>query len=1351
MNGFNQQIRFCISPDNVKIAYAQTGAGLPLFKTGNWLTNIEADAENFIWQHLIGELSKKYACIRYDQRGCGMSAKNVLDFSLEAQISDISAVVTGAKIERFSLLGISNGTAPAIAYAAQNPEKVDRLILFGGAVNEKRNISEAERIQKFLHSVKSFWEKDSSSNEFAAKLFPEISPAHISKLAKIRRDSCSGETAFQILKIFFETDITEFAKQVKCPTLIIHSMDDEFLPFSQSGLLSSLVPDSKLILLDSRNHLLLENEPAWQEFVTEVHSFLNDHDGQISNVFDEPFIDLQATIPMEDARWEQVGELFAEAMKLPTDERRVLLNQIDSNAVDLRREVEALIENAERPKHLRSTGLFSKPIVERQSENEIFEDQIISHYKILKKLGEGGMGVVFRAMDMSLEREVALKFLPRRYNTNPAMKLRFSREARAAAALDHPNVCGVFEVGESEDGRLFIAMPFYKGKTLKEKILEKSVTINDAVEYAFQIAEGLFHAHQAGIVHRDIKPENILITFEGQLKILDFGVAKIADADVTQKGILLGTISYMSPEQAAGETVDARSDLWSLGLVIYEMLTGQQPFKNEEISTMISTILLREPVPVSHIAENIPSELEKIISKAIKKNKNERYQNAREFADDLANLKGIITSDFSVNKPDFNYEKFVPLASAEVPNNLVSQLTPLVGRGREITDVTGLFRREDIRLVTLSGIGGTGKTRLSHKIARQMLAEFPDGVFFVELSAITKVDLVAPEIAQILSIKESGSEQIENILKNFLAAKKILLILDNFEQIVKAAPLVAEILASAPGLKILVTSRNILQIRGEHEYKVPPLDLPDPHKPHSENSLAQYASVSLFVQRAKAVKNDFSLTNENVATIVEICEKLEGLPLAIELAAVRIKILSPKELLTRLSNQLKFLIGGAKDSPVRQQTMRNAISWSYDLLDENERKLFRRWSVFVGGCTLEAAEAICNCADDFDVFEGVLSLTDKSLLRREEQTDGSMRFRMLGVVREFSTEKLSESESFEIVKSNHSNYFLQFAEQLESRLRGAEQAKWLDILEKEHGNLRSAFEYFLQHDIEKCLTLAGTMHRLWSVHGHYSEGRKRLRTALEKGQAASKPARTKALIPAADLAWSQGDLDAAQLYYEECLNLSREISDQRKIAQSCNGLAITRLNQNDFDIRPLLEESLQIGREIGDKPIVGVALMGLGELSRLERKNAEARLFYEEIVTEARKGGDTFNLLYALFNLGSVSCMEGDSETSHAQFAESLLLGKDLGSMRAVADCLDGFGCVSAINSKAEKAAKLYGAAEALRESVGFEIQTADRIFRDHFIKITKNLIGENAFLEFKTAGRNISMDDAVNLALEKS
>lgn len=1349
MSGFKHPIRFCNSTDNTKIAYTETGEGLPVLKTGNWLNDLATDFESFIWKHFFDEFSKSNKIIAFDQRGCGLSERRIENFSLDAQTADIEKVFSELNLQKICLFGFSNGATSAISFAARNPEKVSRLILFGGAVafgeTDYSNQVEQRKIHDFLQTIRAKWENESFYEDCDLKIFADLSAEEAKNFAALRKNSCSSETAFQTLKTFFETDITETAKNVKCPTLIFHAMDDEIVPFSQSGLLSALIPDSRLILLDGKNHFPLESEPAWREFVSETRSFLNEI--ETANAVDPEMteIDLHATIPMEDARREKVGALFSEAMKLPGEKRLDVLNRLDEKAVASSREAEAPVENAEN-KSSKITNFVSKSF--QPNDVDIFENRLIEHYEILEKLGSGGMGIVFRAMDLTLAREVALKFLPRRYNSNPAMKQRFTREARAAAALDHPHIGGVFEVGETADGQLYIAMPFYRGKTLKTKISEKSITIKNAVEYAAQIADGLAHAHQKGIVHRDIKPENIMICDDGGLKILDFGVAKIADSDVTQKGILLGTISYMSPEQAAGETVDPRTDLWSLGLVLYEMLTGRQPFKNDEISTMISTILLREPTPVAQITKNISPELNKIVLRSLKKSKSERYQTAQKFLEDLRSVENSPADENDLPKIDLEPERFAPLeVKKETPNNLPAELTPLVGRGREIVEIKNLLQTENVRLVTLSGIGGTGKTRLSQKIAREFLGEFRDGVFFVDLSAIFKTDLVAPEIAQILKIKESGSEQIETILKNFLADKKILLVLDNFEQIARASPFVAELLIAAENLKILVTSRNILQVRGEYEYKVSPLDLPDSKSFHNDESLAQYASTTLFIQRAKAAKSDFELSGENISMIVEICKKLEGLPLAIELAAARIKVFSPKDLLGRLDDQLKILTSGAKDLPVRQQTMRNAIAWSCDLLGESEQKLFRQFSVFVGGATLEAIEEICG-ETETDVFETVLSLTDKSLLRRKESADGSFRFQMLEVVRQFGDEKARETGEEKSFRQSHADYFLKLAERFEPNLRAAEQAKWLDLLEEEHGNLRAAFDYFLECDVEKCLNLTGAIHRLWSVHGHYTEGRNRIENVLGKSRNASKTARTKALIPAADLAWSQGDFDAAAKFYRECLELSREIGDKRKIAQSCNGLAITKLNQNEFDIRHLLEESLQIGREFADKPIIGVALMGLGELSRLEGKNQDARIFYEEIVDEAGKDGDAFNLLYALFNLGSVSCMDGDAEKAFNQLTESLKIAKELGSVRAVADCLDGFGFAETVSKNYEKAAKLFGAAEALRESVGFEIQNVDQIFRDHFIEIAKNSIGESLFTEFQNQGGKISMDEAVDMTL---
>ena len=497
-------------------------------------------------------------------------------------------------------------------------------------------------------------------------------------------------------------------------------------------------------------------------------------------------LDPQATIPMENARWERVGELVAQAMKLSPEKRSKFLDRIAFETPEIRREVEILINNADEP----DTADFD--------DSGIFLNQIISHYKITGKLGEGGMGVVYKASDLRLEREAALKFLPRRYNSKPEMKRRFVQEAKAAALLDHPNICVVFEVGETEDGRLFIAMPFYDGETLNQKIERGNLPAGEAVNYALQIAEGLAHAHQAGIVHRDIKPENIMITPAGQVKILDFGVARIADTNLTKAGMVLGTVSYMSPEQASGEAADHRTDLWSLGLVLYEMLTGRQPFRADEIAAMVSSILFKNPAPVSFYAENIPPEFEKIVVKALRKKKSERYQTAEEIAADLNMFKRSADAMLPLSSQFFYYASQEKTLEAETPNNLSAELTSLIGREREMAEVTKLLRRSDVRMVTLTGIGGTGKTRLSKKIAREMLVDFSDGVYFIELAAITNPELAAPAIAQVLDVKEAGSVAVEDSLKNFLRDKKMLLVLDNFEQIIEAAPIVIELLEFAP-------------------------------------------------------------------------------------------------------------------------------------------------------------------------------------------------------------------------------------------------------------------------------------------------------------------------------------------------------------------------------------------------------------------------------------------------------------------------------------------------------------------------------------------------------------------------
>jgi len=411
---------------------------------------------------------------------------------------------------------------------------------------------------------------------------------------------------------------------------------------------------------------------------------------------------------------------------------------------------------------------------------------------------------------------------------------------------------------------------------------------------------------------------------------------------------------------------------------------------------------------------------------------------------------------FQLTAPDLPSD-FPPLRTLDAyRNNLPLQPTPLVGREKEVVEVCDLLQRDETRLLTLTGPGGTGKTRLALQAAADLLDDFPDGTYFVPLATLSEAELLIPAIAETLGVSETGEQPLDETLKDYLSERRMLLLLDNFDQVLGAAPAVTGLLARASGLKVLATSRAPLGLYGEHVFPVPPLALPDLKSPPPLERLTQYEAVGLFVERARAVKPDFAITNESAPAVAEICVRLDGLPLAIELAAARITMLPPKGMLRRLGSRLKLLTGGARDLPERQRTLRDAIEWSHALLDQGEQVLFRRLAVFSGGRTLEAIEAICDAEGDLpvDTFEGVSSLLDKSLLRQEEGPEGEPRFVMLETIHEFAREKLEESGEAEQIRRSHAEYFLALAEQAEPRLRGATQLEWLERLEAEHEAIR---------------------------------------------------------------------------------------------------------------------------------------------------------------------------------------------------------------------------------------------------------------------------------------------------------
>jgi predicted ATPase len=508
-------------------------------------------------------------------------------------------------------------------------------------------------------------------------------------------------------------------------------------------------------------------------------------------------------------------------------------------------------------------------------------------------------------------------------------------------------------------------------------------------------------------------------------------------------------------------------------------------------------------------------------------------------------------------------------------------------------------------------------------------------------------------------------------LKESLQDKQMLLMLDNFEQVVAAAPLVAELLAACPRLKCLVTSRVVLHLRSEHEFPVPPLELPDPRRLPAVDTLSQYAAVALFIQRALAVKPDFRVNNTNAPAVAEICVRLDGLPLAIELAAARIKLLPPQAMLARLGRRLELLRGGARDVPDRHQTLRQAIAWSYNLLETGEQALFRRLAVFAMGCTLEAAEAVCQAVDDpaagpgqsLDVLDGVASLVDKSLLRQAEQASGEPRFRMLETIREYGLECLTMSIEEPAVRRAHADYYLALVEEAEAALTGPDQATWLERLEAEHDNLRAALRWAEEgEEAEIGLRLAGALCQFWLMHGHLREGQERLARLL--GLAGASPrtvARTKALMRAGHLAHNLGDFTAARALFEESLALWRELGDQQGIATSLNDLGWVVLCQGDYAVaRSLSQEGLALWRELGDQQGIATSLHNLGRVAHCQGDYAMACALHQESLALRQELEDKRGIAFSLTHLGWAMHKQGDYRGATALLEEALALFQEV-------------------------------------------------------------------------------------------
>ncbi len=694
--------------------------------------------------------------------------------------------------------------------------------------------------------------------------------------------------------------------------------------------------------------------------------------------------------------------------------------------------------------------------------------------------------------------------------------------------------------------------------------------------------------------------------------------------------------------------------------------------------------------------------------------------------------------------------EFPSIRSLETPSNLPTQRTSFVGREREVARLGKLLQGPG--LLTLTGPGGSGKTRLALRAAAELLETYADGVFFVDLAPITDPRLVPSSIADAVGARAEGLRPVLDTLREHLRDRELLLVLDNFEQVLVGASVVADLLDASPRLRVLVTSREPLHVTGEQELPVPPLELPETRKPIAPDRLIGYEAVALFVQRATAVDPDFRITEANGPAVAELCRRLDGLPLAIELAASRVKLLSPQAILERLEHRLELLTGGSVDLPARQRTLREAIGWSHELLDDAERDLFRRLSVFAGGWTLEAAGAVSEEGNGGGAGIDVLaSLVDKSLVTRLATDSGMVRFTMLATIREFAVERLDAADEGDSTRGRHADFFLEVAERAEPHLRKVEQKRWLDELELEHDNLRAALRCAIDAaDAPVALRLVAALWRFWHLHGHLAEGRRWAEEAVALPAASERTAeRARALTALGGLAYWQEDVPAFSRAYEEALAIARERGDRQAEAEGVYNLSYARAYQGEFpDALGLLDEARAMFDEVGDRRGIADTLWFRAVGARLTGDLPRARALAEESLAIYRETEDRFGMTDALFAVGRVAFDEGDLSTMAASFFEALDNEEEVGNRTGMGIVLDHLAAKARVEGDHLRAMRLGGASEAIKEAAGGHAPPPLIDLPDPRVAARREL-GEQAVAAAWEEGRAMPLERALAYARE--
>ncbi|MDF3311360.1 protein kinase [Rhodococcus sp. T2V] len=981
------------------------------------------------------------------------------------------------------------------------------------------------------------------------------------------------------------------------------------------------------------------------------------------------------------------------------------------------------------------------------------------------EIGRGGFGVVYRCDQPDLDRVVAVKVLDA--DPDGENRSRFLREQRAMGRLTgHPNIVTIFQVGATDSGRPYIVMQYHPRDSLDRLIREHGpLPLDQALRLGVKMAGALETAHRQGIVHRDVKPGNILITDYDEPQLSDFGIAHVAGGFKTTSGTVTGSPAFIAPEVLGGAAPSVTADIYSMGATLFCALTGHAAFERHSGEQLVAQFLRIATAPTPRLGEHgISEDVSAVIERAMAVAPGDRYSSAAELGDQLRLVQdrhGFALDDVLVRTEPGNSR---PLGLGPTPapvstgpstglvgkGNLPAELTSFVGRHTELSEIKSLLSASP--LVTLTGIGGVGKTRLALRVATELAPGFQHGAWLVELGELTDESLLSDVAATTLGIREAPASTRTDALVEFLHARDLLLIIDNCEHLIDAVAELAEtVLRSCPDVRILATSREPLVIGGEAVFRVPPLTVPGRDHAPGPDTRPRSDAIALFAERAKERVPTFEVTGTNAHAVHDICDRLDGLPLAIELAAGRLRAMSVEQLRERLSTRYTLLTQHNRSAPNRQQTLRLSIDWSYELCTAEEQSTWWRLSTFVGGFDLDAAETVCDAGrGDDEILDLLTSLIDKSILIRED-TGTRVRFRLLETLRDYGRARAEQAGETDALSRRHRDWCERMVLHAESHWISARQLEFVDQLERELPNIRGALEYCVAHDVDVGVRIAAALFPFWNLRGMFSEGRRWLDRLLDAEDGDLTVDRVKALFSASLFAQIQRDLETGSIRAAQAREAADTLDDPRVRALATHATGLLALASGDPDgACTALSRSLEGFAATGSEPVFVVdAYVVLGLASDLAGDFDRAIQCFEQALMMTESAGEKAYRGFACWSLSITLWRRGDRHRATTLLRQGLRISHRIDPL-GTAMLLEALGWTEVQDGRYRRAAVLLGAATEIAESKGAAAFLYPHLATHHEQAYAECRIalGDNIFEDTVQSGRRMGYERAVDYAL---